>query len=88
MQDETGSILTGAYEFISKLQRLEAELRCELDMDSCGEEDVSCCEDDEVSPSSRGVDSGAAGSEASSCSHCSQPTVVAGHALHWACVFS
>lgn len=86
-QDEKASILTGAYEYIEKLQRLEAELRCELDIDSCGEEDVSCGED-EVSPSWREVDAGAGSVTTSTsssgryCGHRPQPPTVGGQSLN------
>ena len=50
VQNEKASILTGAYEYIEKLQRQVLELHDELDSESvCSddeEDDVSSCEDD------------------------------------------
>lgn len=73
MQDEKASILTGAYEYIAKLQKLEAELRCELDIEFSEGEGVSGCVDQE----SCRVDSDAIAEASSSyCwSHCSLATV-------------
>jgi len=86
LQDEKASILTGAYEYIEKLQRQVQELLYELESESCGDDDLNDCEDDlsrwedDLSPScteeERPVDSNAAvESSCTSCCGCSQPTV-------------
>ena len=78
MQNEKGSILSGAYEYIEKLQRQVQELSSELDTDSsCSDDDdMSSCEfltdDDEERP----VDSKAAlVANHGECRGCSHPTV-------------
>lgn len=86
VQDEKASILTGAYEYIEKLQRQVQELHYELESESCCDDDLSACEDDfslwedDFSPScteeERPADSNAAvESSCTSCCGCSQPTV-------------
>lgn len=50
--DERASVLTGACEYIKKLQRQVQELHSEVDTGPCSDDDdddVSSCEDDEVS---------------------------------------
>jgi len=50
--DERASVLTGACEYIEKLQRQVQELHSELDTESCSDDDdddVSSCEDQEAS---------------------------------------
>lgn len=52
LQSERASVLTGACEYIEKLQRQVQELHSELDTESCSDDDDddgSSCEDDEVS---------------------------------------
>lgn len=70
--EEKASILTGAYEYIEKLQRQVQELHYELDDSSV----VDFWEDEEFCEQSRPMDySNAAESSCSSCGVCSQPTV-------------
>ena len=80
-QDDRESILTAAYEYIARLRVEEAELRCELGVESNDEDESSCCDIDDVSCSEsnpRAVEfgSGAAGcSESNSLSygsHCTE----------------
>lgn len=65
-QGERASILTGACEYIQKLQRQEAVLRCELGLESsCEEEELSSCEDEVSCRSCRETDES---SKAAGCS--------------------
>ncbi|KAG0600911.1 hypothetical protein M758_11G070300 [Ceratodon purpureus] len=67
--DERASILTGAYEYIERLQRQEEELLCELGVESsCDEEDLSCCEDEVSCSSCRGAEERAVESRPGDCS--------------------
>lgn len=73
--EEKASILTGAYEYIEKLQRQVQELQYELDSEHDSSV-VDFWEDEEFCEQSRHVDySNAAESSCSSCGVCSQPTV-------------